>query len=408
MIVLIYFFKLTICSTLFYSYYRIFLQNRQFHVYNRFYLLGAVILSLVLPLLNISLQNLLGSQNFHQGGFLSFFNNWEQAITITPNRIHSYSNISWQNLGYIIYFSLIVFFLIGLSKSLWYIRKISRLYPSTQIGRIRLFETNESDAPFSFFNLVFWNRELDIESSEGQQVFRHECYHVHEKHSIDILFFEIITALFWFNPIFHLIKKEIKAIHEFLADRNVVSANNRYDYAELLVLRSFNAKYPQLINPFFHNQIKRRIVMITKLQNPRHNYLSRIMMIPLLFILFFAFACTRDQATKESTEKIYSKVEVESDFPGGPEAWRNFIYKTLHYPDDAINKEIQGDVLVQFVIDKKGNVSDVKAISGPKELRAESVRVIEQSSGKWIPAMEGGQKVAAYKLQPIKYRLEAQ
>jgi len=198
----------------------------------------------------------------------------------------------------------------------------------------------------------------------------------------------------------------MKAIHEFMADGNVVSGNNRYAYAELLVLRSFNCRYPQLINPFFYNQIKRRIAMITKLQNQRNNYLSRIMMLPLLFILFLAFACTREQGNTP-TEKIYTKVEVESEFPGGQKAWQDYLSKNLHYPDEAINDEIMGDVVVQFIVDDKGNVSDVKAISGPEVLRAESVRIITQSR-KWIPAMQDGQKVAAYKLQPIKYRLEPQ
>jgi len=129
-------------------------------------------------------------------------------------------------------------------------------------------------------------------------------------------------------------------------------------------------------------------------------------MLPLLFILFLAFACTREQGNTP-TEKIYTKVEVESEFPGGQKAWQDYLSKNLHYPDEAINDEIMGDVVVQFIVDDKGNVSDVKAISGPEVLRAESVRIITQSR-KWIPAMQDGQKVAAYKLQPIKYRLEPQ
>jgi hypothetical protein len=299
-----------------------------------------------------------------------------------------------------------IFFFIRLIQSLWHIRKISLLYLSRRIGNIKFFETNESDAPFSFFNLVFWNRDIEIESAEGQQVFRHEFYHVREKHSVDILFLEIVTALFWFNPAFHLIKKEIKAIHEFLADRNVVSADNRYDYAELLILRSFSGRCSQLINPFFHNQFKRRIAMITKIPSQRSNYLTRIMMLPMVFFLFLAFACTRDQAGT-SSEKIYSKVEIEAAYPGGIDAWRDYLSKNIHYPDDAINNEIQGEVLMQFIVDKRGIISDVKAISGPFELRKESIRVIMQS-GKWIPAVQNGQNVAAYKLQPIRYRLEPQ
>jgi len=99
-----------------------------------------------------------------------------------------------------------------------------------------------------------------------------------------------ITLLTWFNPFIYLIKKEIKAIHEFLADEYAISDNNRYAYAELLVMQSIRNKQSYLLNPFFHNQIKRRITMITKFRNPKKSYMSRLMILPLLFILFCAFA----------------------------------------------------------------------------------------------------------------------
>src|SRR4029077_490104 len=143
----------------------------------------------------------------------------------------------------------------SLIKSLVYITRMSRRYRYEQLDDIKFFQTNEPGTPFSFFKQVFWNRQIDLQSHEGQQIFRHELYHVRQKHSFDILLIEIITIIFWFNPFFYLIKKEIKAIHEFLADQYAASASNRYSYAELLVLQSINNKKIQLFNPFFHNQI---------------------------------------------------------------------------------------------------------------------------------------------------------
>jgi len=115
------------------------------------------------------------------------------------------------------------------------------------------------------------------------------------------------------------------------------------------------------------------------------------------------------EAPKDNTDydKTFTKVEIESDYPGGPAAWQRYLSKNLHYPDEAVNAEIQGDVIVQFIVDKEGNVSDVEAISGPNELRDEAVRVIKRS-GKWTAAIQNGRQVKSYKKQPIKFRLEAQ
>jgi protein TonB len=111
----------------------------------------------------------------------------------------------------------------------------------------------------------------------------------------------------------------------------------------------------------------------------------------------------------EDYDKTFTKVEIESEFPGGAGAWLRYLNKNLRYPDDAVNNEIQGTVIVQFIVDKEGNVSDVTPISGPDDggLREEAVRVIKKS-GKWTPAVQNGRQVKSYKKQPIVFKLEAQ
>lgn len=109
----------------------------------------------------------------------------------------------------------------------------------------------------------------------------------------------------------------------------------------------------------------------------------------------------------EEDDGIILKVEIESEYPGGPAAWQRFLYKNLRYPQEAIDNEIQGAVVVQFIVDKEGNVSDIEAVSGPVELRAEAVRVIKKS-GKWTPAIQNGRKVKSYKKQPIGFRINAE
>ena len=101
---------------------------------------------------------------------------------------------------------------------------------------------------------------------------------------------------------------------------------------------------------------------------------------------------------------IREKVDVESTYPGGLKAWKRFLIKTFRYPLEAQEKEIFGTVLIRFVVDKSGDVSDIQALSGPEELRAEAIRVISKS-GKWIPAMKSDSLVNSYKYQQILFQL---
>jgi periplasmic protein TonB len=107
------------------------------------------------------------------------------------------------------------------------------------------------------------------------------------------------------------------------------------------------------------------------------------------------------QKEEEDWNRTFTKVEIPSMYPGGPPAWQRFLNRNLRFdPVDGI----QGTVVVQFIVDKEGNVSDVQAISGPEELRAESVRVIKKS-GKWTPAVQNGHNVKSIQKQPIVYRI---
>lgn len=110
---------------------------------------------------------------------------------------------------------------------------------------------------------------------------------------------------------------------------------------------------------------------------------------------------------EEDWDRTFTKVEIESTYPGGAAAWQRYLIKTLRYPQEAQDNEIQGTVVVQFIVDKSGTVSDVEAISGPQVLRDEAVRVI-QKSGKWSPAVQNGRQVKSYKKQPIGFRLETE
>lgn len=110
---------------------------------------------------------------------------------------------------------------------------------------------------------------------------------------------------------------------------------------------------------------------------------------------------------KEKEAEIFVPIEREPEYPGGIPAWQRYLTRNLRIPQVAIDNGISGTVVVQFVVDKDGNVSNVIALSGPEELRDEAVRVIKKS-GKWTPALQNGNHVASYRKQPIVIRIEEQ
>ncbi|MGZ5134209.1 MAG: N-acetylmuramoyl-L-alanine amidase, partial [Flavitalea sp.] len=284
--------KMVTCSGILFGYYWLFLRNKIFHHYNRFYLLGTTALSIVLPFLRIPVFIEADSsvQFMYRSIEVISVTKWEHEFgeDSTPIQITSWLNPVH---AFVIVYTVVVMILFILFlRSLSYIRKISRRYPVEHIHTFKFYNTTEPGTPFSFFKSIFWNKRVDVNSHEGQQIFRHELFHVRQRHSADILFLEAVRVLLWINPFFHLIKKEIKAIHEFLADQHAVSNNNQHDYAELLLLQSITEKKSSLSIYFFQNHTKRRIAMITQIRSNKYSYWTRLMVLPVSLLLFCAIA----------------------------------------------------------------------------------------------------------------------
>jgi protein TonB len=133
-----------------------------------------------------------------------------------------------------------------------------------------------------------------------------------------------------------------------------------------------------------------------------------------LYLLFLVTNLTAaryasgQDTTSHPTDSVatFTKVEIESEFPGGQASWLRYLNKTLRYPDKAVNKNIMGTVVVQFTVDRNGKVSDIQAISGPTDggLREESERLI-RVSGLWTPAIQNGKQVRSIKRVPIVFKL---
>lgn len=104
-------------------------------------------------------------------------------------------------------------------------------------------------------------------------------------------------------------------------------------------------------------------------------------------------------------DSVLVHVETESYFPGGEEGWIRFLKNNLTYPAKAVRKKIEGTVVVQFIVDKNGELSAIEAISGPELLQTAATDIIK-ASPRWKPAIQDGRIVKSYKKQPITFRLK--
>lgn len=211
---LFYLLQVIAASGLLYGYYHFALRNKKFHRYNRFYLLIAIVASSLIPFLSIPVyfsSNETGSSVVLQT--LQVISSPAVKETISPVLPIEPVNSTWftaEKLVYLFYVLAFLLFLIRVLISLNKIRDIINRNPAEQIDKIKFINTDEPGTPFSFFRWLFWNRKIELHSEKGEQIFRHELFHIQQKHSWDIIFMELVSTIFWINPFFHLIKKELK------------------------------------------------------------------------------------------------------------------------------------------------------------------------------------------------------
>jgi TonB-dependent SusC/RagA subfamily outer membrane receptor len=301
MIALVYYLlKVIICSGILFLYYHFALRNKIFHQWNRFYLLAAVALSLTLPLIQIAFYHYTEAPNqaIKLLRVVESADNYMEEIYIRQHQ--AMSAVQWLGISY---FAVSIVILATLIISLAKIYFIIKTHRAQLIGKIRFVATQEPGTPFSFLRYIFWNDKIDIHSSTGQQIFQHELVHVREAHTFDKLFLQITLILFWCNPFFWRIRKELQMIHEFIADKKAVQQHDTANFAAMILQASYPHQFSHITNPFFQSSIKRRLLMLTKIQNPSISYLSRILALPLIAFVVLAFSFRTKTASIISLEK---------------------------------------------------------------------------------------------------------
>lgn len=282
--ILLYLLKMVIVSGVFYGYYWFSLRDKKFHHYNRFYLLTASLLSLIIPCLQL---------------------NWfiiKQTDIITSNTLLSYvisnkdtivESKSILKLSSITLFLLIfggIYLLIRLCFNLYKIYLLKQKANVVTMDGFDFINTSEEEAPFSFLNNLFWKNSISLEEQPGQYIFKHELTHIQEKHTWDRLYCQLVACLFWMNPFNWLIQKELETIHEFIADEAAVGNNNTTAFAQMLLETHYGHHFLNPTHSFFYASIKRRLANLTTVQHSKFNYLRKLMGMPLLLLVLVVFA----------------------------------------------------------------------------------------------------------------------
>jgi len=381
---ILYFGKVILCSGVMFLYYQLSLKDRTFHHYNRFYLLSAMLISILLPLVEVEDFTIEVSSDLYL--LINRFQNLNTDQTI--NNDYIYFRIIFSALG------LVSFYFLG--KLIYGILKIAQFKKQFQketFEGVNFYQTNLSEAPFSYFKNLFWKNTIVINSDIGRQILKHEMVHIEQKHSYDKIFIEIITSIFWFNPFFHIIKKEINLIHEYLADKKAVRQSDTKAFAQMLLASHFSGTQLPATSPFLSSNLKKRLKMLQK-PKTKFGYARRIFALPVLFTVAFAYMV--NAKNKEITETNIQISKAVSEIKKDTISTKNSIDQIVEKQESKIlkaneNLKVQAEKLKTLSEKSKEKAEELKKIAREKgeksyefELKAKELKQLSGEMDKII------------------------
>ena len=296
-IILLYLLKSILVSSIFTSYYWLVLRNKKFHYYNRFYLLSASVMSLIVPLLNFDWFSIEEPVLYGSSEVLQFvLPKYTTASTI---------DFGWMDFVLIGSFLITIVFVIILCIQIYKIQILKKKSEVTPMDGFDFINTKEENAPFSFFNNLFWKETISLQDEGGQQIFKHEITHIQQKHTWDRIYCQIVASIFWMNPINWIIQKELITIHEFIADEEAVGNADVAAFAKMLLQTHYGNHFLNPTHQFFYSSIKRRIIMLTTSKNIKYSYARRLMVLPIL-VIAVGLVSIKVHATERIANKVAS------------------------------------------------------------------------------------------------------
>lgn len=407
--------KASISMILLYGLYILCFRNDTFNRAKRFYLLFIIVFSLLYPFCKLSISTSADSVIYQ---------------VILP-QIEVANNLpvttgKWFTIGLIevllgIYICGIVILLSRFLIQLSGVLKLRLKNSYQKINNYKIINLDMDITPFSFFKWIFISCN-SFEEEDLNLMMDHEKEHSNQYHSLDILLSELFCILFWWNPITWLLKREIKINLEYLADKGVLNKGieaKKYQYLLLQVIRP-NASV-QIVNNFNVSQLKKRIVMINKKKTSGLMSVKYLFALPIVALMLVGNAQNTFSQQKEKTRDIktlsedtttseenlppFAMVEVMPEFPGGVGELMNYINTNLKYPVEAVKENVQGRVVLRFVVTKTGDIRDVTVLrSLDARCDEEAMRVVREMPT-WTPGKQNGKAVDVFYTIPIQYQL---
>ena len=422
---MLYLLQVNVGLILFYALYKLVCTRDTFFRSRRFILIVSLVLPFILPFIDVrewleSRDRMIMLTHFDYSAVLPEIVVGSEAAE-TGNRVFVLSE--W--IGYL-YLAGVVVLLVRLVIQAFSLYRLIVRMPEKEINGVRVKCLNAPSGPFSFFRWIFMNPAA-VKEDEISEILTHEMAHVRQHHSVDVLLAEMVSICCWMNPFAWLLKREVRLNLEFLADRKVMEAGfatKSYQY-HLLGL-AYNHKYG-LSNNFNFSHLKQRIIMMNKKKSNAAGHIKYALFVLPAFALLVAgnISCSQGasekQDAKEETvapdsvaaptdgvakDEVFMVAEQMPEFPGGMKELLKFLQNNLKYPENAMKNNVQGRVIVQFVVEKDGTLTEFKvARSVDPDLDAEALRVL-QIMPKWKPGMQRGKIVRVKFTVPVSFKLQ--
>jgi TonB-dependent SusC/RagA subfamily outer membrane receptor len=343
----IYILKAILISGILLGYYWIGLRNTKFHYYNRFYLVGTILLSLNLPLLDLEWFILSTPESAPVRQVVQFI--YQSETVNLQNRGLTWDQVLVLLLS-LVSASLVILFVVGVIK-VYLLKSKGKV---TVMERFDFIETALDEAPFSFFRNLFWRKDLPVHDETGQRMLKHELTHIEQYHTYDKLFVAFTTYLFWMNPFYWLIRKELEVVHEFIADEEAVAGEDAAVLAEMLLKAHYHSNSLSVGQSFFYSSIKRRIIMLTSSKKVSYSYARRIFVLPVAIAIVALFSFTiKDQFNQKSQSQLTEESILQNQLDSIPAKYR-----------DPKTGKIKGS----FQIDIDGDIAIFKDVKTKKKL----------------------------------------
>ncbi|MGB3005951.1 MAG: M56 family metallopeptidase [Chitinophagaceae bacterium] len=278
-LIFIYILKLSVSLSVMYLFYHLVLRKLTFYNWNRWYLLGYSLLSFVIPFIDIT--SALQDNELNNTSVI-------QWVPVLYKQSTGSTLLTFWNIILLVVIAGMLLMLTRLLIQLISFRQMMKKAKLISGDAINLYQVDESIIPFSFGNAVFFNVNLHT-TEELEKIIRHEFVHVKQRHSIDIIFSEILCLLNWYNPFAWMIRAAIRQNLEFVADNQVLENGINKKQYQYLLLKVIGNNQFSISQKFNFTSLKKRIAMMNKNKSAKMHLLRFLFLLPVLAIILISF-----------------------------------------------------------------------------------------------------------------------